>query len=141
MNDLVILHTPNDPELDGRTMLVSGRTLSAERLAFSLRGYDAGMYSYAPQPVQMIGVPPLIDYRFTIPPTPANFIVWAQVPTVTSDGSVKTDLTVRADAPGFNVTDLRFRAMQVGLVLFTEVPRVVAGPDTSGGRCWHWSRA
>ena len=133
VHDLVILHCPNDPDLDGRTMQVVRRTLSSEGISFSLRGYDGATYTYVSQPVQFTGVPPLIDYRFTLPATPTNFMVWVQAVQVAGDGSVKTYVTVRADAPPTNVTELRFRASLAGSVLFSEVPRVIAPGETAVG--------
>ncbi len=130
-NDLVIIHIPNDPDIDGRTMRVVGRTCSADNLSFSLRGYDAATYSYVSVPVNATGVPPLIDYRFTIPGSPTNFIVWVQNVQVTSDGSIKTYVTVQADAPPTNVTELKFQAVPVGSVLFTEIPVVVSPGQTN----------
>ncbi len=125
VDDLVTVRCPADAELDGRTMVVTGRKLSAESMRFSLRGWNALIYSYISAPVQQMNIPPLIDYRFTIPATPTSFIVWSQSPQVTSDGSVKTYVTVQATAPNFNVAELRFRAIPVGSVLFVELPVVV----------------
>jgi hypothetical protein len=131
VNDVVKIHCPNDPDMDGRDMLVTARTLSAEEIAFSLRGYDAEMYTYVGVPIQTTGIPPLVDYRFTLPATPTNFAVVNAVPTLTSDGSVKTFVTLTADAPEQNVTDLRFRGIPVGSVLFTEVPVAVTRGQTN----------
>jgi len=126
VNDLVILHTANDPDLHGRTMLVVRRVVSADSLTFGVKGYDASIYTYARQPVQSSGIPPLVDFRFTLPPTPPGFTVLSSVPQVTADGSIKTFVTLEADAPTQNVSELKFRAIPVGSVLAIEIPAAVS---------------
>jgi len=131
VNDLIQLHTGNDPDLDGRVMLVSKRTSSAGGLAFSVQGFDPNIYNYVSQPVQSLGIPPLVDYRFTIPPQPIGFAIVAAVPFQTSDGTVKVSVTVQANAPNFNVSDLKFRANVVGSAQFIEVTQPVTLGQTA----------
>ena len=108
---LLTLHAPNRPNLDGNRYELSSRAIAAEDLNFLLLGWNVRPYQFAngtgqARPVVAV----LTDYTQTLPDMPTAFSTGTNTYTISAAGVVTVTVPVTATASSTpNVTALVFK--------------------------------